>query len=116
MGRLAENIVYLTLKRKQVLYPQKELFYWKDDQHREVDFIAKDGLNITNLIQVCWNINDERTKKRELVSLQKAMEKLKNANALIITGDTEGEVTLNGYKVKTVPLWKWLLSEEGIGL
>ncbi|MBM3708855.1 MAG: ATP-binding protein [Actinobacteria bacterium] len=114
MGRLAENIVFLALKRKQILDPHKELFYWKDDQHREVDFIVKDGLNITNLIQVCWSMGDERTKKRELGSLQKAMEKLKIENALIITEDTEGEVILNGYKVKTVPLWKWLLSEEGI--
>jgi len=109
MGRLAENIVYLALKRKQILNPQIELFYWKDAQHLEVDFIVKNGLNITNLIQVCWSMHDEKTKKRELRSLQKAMKELELTNALIITEDTEGEETLNGFNIKTVPLWKWLL-------
>ena len=116
IGRLAENIVYLALKRKQILNPQIELFYWKDAQHREVDFIVKDGLNITDLIQVCWSMHDEKTKKRELRSLQKAMKELKITNALIITEDTESEETLNGFNVKTVPLWKWLLLEEGVNL
>ena len=112
IGRLAENIVYLALKRKQVHNPQIELFYWKDAQHREVDFVVKDGLDTMNLIQVCWNMHDERTKKRELRSLQKAIKELKVTNALIITDDTEGEEILNGFTVKTMPLWKWLLSEK----
>jgi predicted AAA+ superfamily ATPase len=114
-GRLAENIVFLTLRRKQILNPQIELFYWKDPQHREVDFVVKDdGLTITNLIQVCWNMHDERVKKRELVSLQKAMKELKIKNALIITEDTEGEEIQNGFNMKIVSLWKWLLSQEGV--
>ncbi len=114
IGHLAENIVYLALKRKQILNPKIELFYWKDVQHREVDFVVKDGLDIKNLIQVCWSMRDEKTKNRELRSLQKAMKELKVENALIITEDTEGEEKLNGFTVKTVPLWKWLLTEEGV--
>jgi uncharacterized protein len=114
IGRLAENIVYLALKRKQIRSPNIELFYWKDVQHREVDFVIKDGLDVTNLIQVCWDIRNEKTKTRELRSLQKAMKELKVKNALIITEDAEGEEKLNGFMVKTVPLWKWLLAEEGI--
>lgn len=114
IGRLAENIVYLSLKRKQILSPQIELFYWKDVQHREVDFVIKDGLGVTSLIQVCWHMRDEKTKNRELRSLQKAMKELKVENALIITEDSEGEEKLNDFAVKTVPLWKWLLAEEGL--
>lgn len=114
IGRLAENIVYLALKRKQILSSNIELFYWKDVQHREVDFVIKDGLDVTNLIQVCWDIRNEKTKTRELRSLQKAMKELKVKNALIITEDAEGEEKLNGHTVKIAPLWKWLLAEEGI--
>src|SRR3989338_6746044 len=44
IGKLAENIVFLSLKRKQFLEPQIELFYLKDVDHREVDFVVKDGL------------------------------------------------------------------------
>ncbi len=54
------------------------------------------------------------TKNRELRSLQKAMKELKVDKATIITEDQEGEEKLNGFTVKTVPLWKWLLTEEGV--
>lgn len=114
IGRLAENIVFLTLKRKQILDPQIELFYWKDAQHREVDFVIKHGLDVTSLIQVCWNMSDEKTKNRELRSLHKGMKNLNITNATVITDATEGEENLNGYTVKIVPLWKWLLAEEGM--
>ncbi len=114
IGRLAENIVFLTLKRKQILDPQIELFYWKDAQHREVDFVIKHGLDVTSLIQVCWNMSDEKTKNRELRSLHKGMKNLNITNATVITDATEGEENLNGYTVKIIPLWKWLLAEEGM--
>ena len=112
-GRLAENVVFVALKRKQNLNPDMELFYWKDVHHREVDFVIKDGLKVTNLIQVCWNVQDEKTKNRELRSLRKAMEELNVTNATVITGETEGEERLHDNTVKLVPLWKWLLAEEG---
>lgn len=109
-GRLAENIVFITLKRKQNLNPDMELFYWKDVHHREVDFVIKDGLKASHLIQVCWNIQDEKTKNRELRSLAKAMKELNVANATIITEETEGEEKLHNNIVKLIPLWKWLLA------
>jgi predicted AAA+ superfamily ATPase len=112
-GRLAENVVFVALKRKLNLNPNMELFYWKDIHHSEVDFVIKDGLKVTNLIQVCWNMQDEKTKNRELRSLHKGMKDLNIKDAIIITDATEGEEKLNGCTVKIVPLWKWLLAEEG---
>lgn len=109
LGRLAENVVLLELKRQQSLNPGLELFYWKDVHHREVDFVLKEGLKVRQLIQVCWNVSDLKTKDRELRSLKKAMGELKCNNALVITEDYEGEETMNGKKVVFIPLWKWLL-------
>ncbi|MBF0386687.1 MAG: ATP-binding protein [Candidatus Omnitrophica bacterium] len=110
IGRLAENIVFLALKRKQIQDPRTELFYWKDVDHREVDFVVKEGLKVSRLIQVCWDMRDEKTKNRELRSLQKAMKELKVKDAVIITDSLESEEDLGGNVVKVVPLWKWLLS------
>ena len=31
-----------------------EIFYWKDYQQREVDFVTKEGLRIKELIQVTY--------------------------------------------------------------
>jgi len=114
IGRLAENIVFITLKRKQALNPQVELFYWKDVHHREVDFVVKDGLKVIHLIQVCWNMQEEKTKNRETRSLAKAMKELNISTATIITEETEGEENLNGNTVRLIPLWKWLLAEENL--
>lgn len=113
LGRLAENIVFMTLKRKQALNSDLELFYWKDAQHREVDFVVKDGLKTIRLIQVCWNMRDEKVRNRELRSLSKAMRELNVATAAIITEDAEGEENLHDNTVKLIPLWKWLLAEQG---
>ena len=57
-------------------------------------------------------MRDEKTRNRELRSLQKAMKELKVKDAIIITDSMEGEEDLAGDVVKVVPLWKWLLAQE----
>ncbi len=109
LGHVAENLVYLELRRSQALNPEMDVFYWKDVHHREVDFVVKDGTKVQQLIQVCWTLADPVTKEREFRSLVKAMEELKTMNAVIVTEDEEGEETFKGKKLVIVPLWKWLL-------
>jgi predicted AAA+ superfamily ATPase len=109
IGRLAENVVFLHLKRQQTLNPEFELSYWKDPHHREVDFVIKEGAKVTELIQVCWNVEDARTKDRELRSLVKAMEELKVSRSLVMTEEHEAEETFKGTRIAFVPIWKWLL-------
>jgi len=108
-GRLAENIVFLELKRMQAVDPELELFYWKDVHHREVDFVLKQGTTIRQLIQVCWNVSDPATKDRELRSLTKAMDELSCSTGLLITEDYEGEEEFRSKTIQCAPLWKWLL-------
>ena len=108
IGKLAENIVFLELKRKKNLDPGLELYYWKDEHHREVDFIIKERRKIKELIQVSWNVTSEKTKKRELRSLLKAMKELGKNSAVVITEDYESEEKIKKAKIKFIPLWKWL--------
>ena len=110
-GRIMENIVFLELKRKQSSDLGLEIYYWKDERHREVDFVIKQGQQMVQLIQVCWQISDFKTKDRELKSLVLASQELKCNNLLVITDDFEGEEKLKGKKVKFVPLWRWLLEK-----
>src|SRR3989338_6747347 len=111
IGRLAENVVFLSLKRMQSFHPELELYYWKDINHREVDFVLKEGTKVTQLIQVCWNVEDAQTKARELRSLAKAMNELKQHSAVVITEDYEAEEVFRGKPITFTPLWKWLLGE-----
>ncbi len=108
-GRLMENVVFLELKRRQNKNPLLEIFYWKDYQQKEVDFVIKEGLKVKQLIQVCYDISDIETKERESKALVKASDLLKCKNLLCITWDYEGEEKFKNKRIKFIPLWKWLL-------
>lgn len=108
-GKLAENIVFLHLKRRAIINPNLEIYYWKDARHAEADFVVKEKTAIKEIIQVCWNIDDIKTKKREIDSILKAMKNLKIENGLIITEDYEGEEIAGNKKIKFISLRKWLL-------
>ncbi len=108
-GRVAENIVFLELLRKKAKNLNLELHYWKDIRHREVDFVVKEGLQVKELIQVCWQLNSSKTRDREVNALLLAMTELKMAKGLIITEDYEGREEIQGKQIEFIPLWKWLL-------
>ncbi len=113
IGRIAENIVAIELKKKEKLNSNIELYYWQDVKGKEVDFVIKNKTQIEQLVQVCWNINDNKTKHREIYSLLKASQELKCKNLLIITEDYEGEETHEWFgmkgKIKFISLLNWLL-------
>lgn len=104
IGKLTENVVFIELKRRG-----KEAYYWKDKSGKEVDFLVKDGLKVKELIQICWNIEDINTKKREIKGLLAACKDFKLKNGLIITEDKEGEEIMDGNRITYMPLWKWIL-------
>ncbi|RLJ06926.1 MAG: hypothetical protein DRP13_04590 [Candidatus Aenigmatarchaeota archaeon] len=106
-GRLMENTVFLELLRKRVY--GLEIYYYKDALQHEVDFVVKEGLRIKQLIQVTYASGRDEIEKREIKSLLKASRELKCKNLLVITWDFEGDETLEGRKIKFVPLWKWLV-------
>jgi len=108
-GKLAENMVFLELKRRSNFDPSMEIYYWKSLAQEEVNFVVKRNTNVTELIQVCWDIQDINTKKRETKVLLKAMYEFKLDSGLIITEDFEGEDNFGGKKIRYVILKKWLL-------
>ena len=82
----------------------------------EVDFITKKDREIDQLIQVCYDLTDQDTKKREIRAILKASKDLKCNNLLIINQDYFGEEEAEWFgikkKVKFIPLWKWLLEKK----
>ncbi len=111
-GKLMENTVAIELWRKISWTPKKELYYWKDYQQREVDFVIKENRKIIQLIQVCEDPTNILTKKRELSALLKASEELHCNNLVIITSEIEQEEKHEKKTVKYIPLWRWLLAAE----
>ena len=109
IGKLMENTVAVELLRQRSGSGSRlELYYWKDQQHREVDFVIKEGADVARLIQVCHDIDNPKTKARELKSLVLAAGELDCRDLLVITWDWEGEEEFKGCDIRFVPLWKWL--------
>jgi predicted AAA+ superfamily ATPase len=110
LGKIMENIVAVELLRKAPKKPSTEVYYWKDRTGREVDFVVKEGIEIKELIQVTYSSSKDEIAKREIDALTKAMKELKLDKGLILTDDFEGEEETDGFVIKYVPLWKWLLN------
>jgi predicted AAA+ superfamily ATPase len=108
IGKKIENVVFLELVRKKSVL--SEICYWKNSQKEEVDFVLRQGNSAEKLIQVCYNIDDPDTKKRELRALLKGAEELNCNDLSVITWNYEASETINNKTIAFIPLWKWLLN------
>src|SRR3989344_3643421 len=104
-GKILENIVFIELKRRK-----KEVYYYA--AKKECDFVVKEGNKIKEAMQVCYVLN-ESNKDREIGGLLETMEKFKLKEALILTHEQEEEMKLKGKKIMVMPVWKWLLKNDG---
>ncbi|MCX6774112.1 MAG: ATP-binding protein [Candidatus Micrarchaeota archaeon] len=110
-GKRLENVIFLELLRKA--RPLTEIYYWKNVQQEEVDFVLRDMDKITELIQACYDPKNSETKEREVRALLKAGKELKCENLTVITYDYEGEEEYEWFgikgRIRYIPLWKWIL-------
>ena len=110
IGKLMENLVVVELLRRKSYWQKDwEIYYYKDHQQREIDFLIKEGPEIKNLIQVSFINTIEEMGKKEIDFFKKASSLLKCKNLSIITWDCEKELNINELKIKFIPLWKWLV-------
>jgi len=113
MGRLYETLVAVELLRQNSLRDEKrEIYYYRDRNGYEVDFVIKYGERVEKLIQV--SISDGEMKEREYRSLLIVSKELKCDDLLIINEEKEGieEVEWRGIRkrIRFIPLWRWLLT------
>ena len=104
-GRVLENIVFLKFLQKG-----NEVYYWKDKQGYEVDFIVVEGGKVTGVYQVSYSVREARTKTRETNALIRALICFDLKEGTIITENQEMEETLKGFRIRYMPVWKFLLS------
>lgn len=114
LGKLYENLVAVDLRKTQ-LEGGLEFYFWKSPQQEEVDFVIKQGLRITELIQVCVDTTGSKTRDREIRALLKASRALNCDNMLILTENVERDEEARWHdlqgKIRFVPLWKWFRRE-----
>ena len=110
-GKLLENLVAIELKR-QSLQHGWNLFYWKGRDQEEVDFVIRQGMEVTSLIQVCWDPGQSKTRDRETRSLLKASRELRCNRLVVITFDSSARENFSWFgiqgEIEFIPAWKWL--------
>ncbi len=107
-GRLLENLVFVELLRRNYK-PKLELFYYRTRNDREIDFILRKGHSIEQLVQVCYDISQPKTLKREIDALTEASSELNCSNLLIINWDKEEILIKNNLKIQLIPAFKWFI-------
>jgi hypothetical protein len=110
-GSLMENLVAIELHKLE-LAGNLDLYYWKNAQQEEVDFVLHKSGKVIALIQVCTNMADEKTRRREVNALLTAGRDCACKKRIILTMDEEQTKThewfgING-DIQYIPLWKWL--------
>lgn len=103
--KLLENIVAVHLNRQ---YPstldEQRIFYY--NKGVEVDFCVPEN-NLA--IQVSYSIDDSNTYEREVGGMAKFLKAYKQYRGMVVTWDTEQQITEDGITINVVPVWKWLL-------
>jgi len=91
LGRLLENQVFVEILRRGYI-PGQTLFYYRTRNDKEIDFVTRKGAKVEQLIQVCYDMSSEKTRKRELDALVEAAEELHCDNLLVITNSQEEKI------------------------
>lgn len=99
-SKLCENMAFLHLRRMS-----DEVYYFK--QKQEVDLYAK--VEQEYLVNVSYQIEDEKTLKREVNALVEGMDYFKLDRASLITADREEKIEVEDRVIEVIPMWKWLL-------
>lgn len=105
LGRLLENQVFVELLRRGYV-PGQTLFYYRTRNDKEIDFVTRKGVKIDRLIQVCYDMTADKTRKRELGALAEAAEELYCNNLLVVVGNHHNEerILYNGYNIEICPV------------
>lgn len=99
---LLENIVAINLCKRF----GNGVYFYKNGV--EIDFYIPES---ETAIQVSYSLRDTDTEQRETDALIKASKHIGISKMIIITKDDESEIERDGYVIKVIPAWKWLLVE-----
>lgn len=103
-GNIYENTV-----ANELIRCGQKIYYWRNRQQEEVDFVIVHGTQVKQLIQVSYSLDYADTKNREIKALFKAMDAFKLNEGLVITEKIDDIEKIEDKKIIFKPLWKWLL-------
>lgn len=111
-GKQLENTIFLELHRRKKGMESISFF----QGNGECDFVISEEENVKSLIQVTWRMNSDdksgaATRHREIGGIIEAANELNCSDLTIVTYDENGAIDVDGYHIKIVSAWRWLLSK-----
>jgi predicted AAA+ superfamily ATPase len=107
VGRLLENQVFIELIRKGY-DTENTLFYYRSRNDKEVDFVTRKGVKVERLIQVCYDLTSEKTRRREIDALIEVAGELKCQTLQIISYQHKEIIEEKGFTIQVIPFMEWL--------
>ncbi|MGK5083053.1 ATP-binding protein [Bdellovibrionota bacterium FG-1] len=103
-GKLAENAVYIELRRRK-----QDVYYWSKKQ--EVDFLTVENGAPVAAIQVCYSdMREPEVFERETGALLECLNDTGLDEGTVLTLSREESLTLGGKRIRLQPLYRWLMA------
>ncbi|NCP79645.1 ATP-binding protein [archaeon] len=104
--RFLENQVFIELWRNN---PQSEIYYYRDKDNKECDFLLLNDRKVVKAIQVCFAFKKIDTRKREIEGLLSALKEFNLNYGEIITFEHKEKLKIDGKVIEMIPVYEWLL-------
>lgn len=112
MGWRLENVVYIELLRR-CAHDVLDVYYYKPGSRaKEIDFVVCDQNKSVELIQVAYEIDNQKAFNRETSSLVKASEALSCNNLTLIAFSQTRDVEIEGKTIHIISTLDWLLERK----
>ncbi|MBQ8502318.1 MAG: ATP-binding protein [Bacteroides sp.] len=112
LGWRLETIVYLELLRRKA-GTENDIYYFQS-RSAEADFVVCDGNKTLAVYQVCYDISNEKTRKREMKGCITAAKATRCDNLFLITDHESELIEEEGYTIQVIPVWEWLIKGKPI--
>lgn len=109
LGWRLETIVYLELLRRKA-GTENDIYYYQG-RSAEADFVVCDGNKTLAVYQVCYDISNDKTRKREIKGCIAGAKATKCDDLFLITDHESEIIEEDGYTIQVVPIWEWLTRE-----
>jgi predicted AAA+ superfamily ATPase len=110
LGWRLETIVYIELLRR--CKPQGLDIYYYNERSGECDFIVCRENETVLAIQVSYDIQDSKTRKREISGLLLAARETRCKNLLLLTDHQYEDIMENGYSIAIRPVYDYIVQDS----
>lgn len=107
LGWRLETIVYLELRRR--ITSEEDDIYYFNNGNTEADFIVCNGNKAVGIYQVAYDIDNPKTRRREINGAVAAAKHSRCNNVYMLTDHHSETIVHDGITIKTMPVWEWII-------